>query len=233
MTSNEFISLYLAILSANNTTYSTVLDFAETIKIMIDSAEFTKLMVKIKNTKFEETDFVDHQYTTYLDQDTGAWCFEINQDDQKEIFKNHKEEISILAKAIQKLEKSKEIKEKSNGRIKMAYDDSNGVFSLDLYDEPLNRCETRLYTDGVIKDLGTTNKEEPFHLVRDVKVSKSTYTILVDYRNNVPLGAEIRGFTTTNFEMVYEEAKRLMMGLYFSYDENIKQNPKAYKFKRN
>ncbi len=229
---NDFISMYLAIMHKNGLDHILISDFIEIVKLIYDSSEFEDITERLDLFQIKEENFYEHPFTKSLD-DNGLWIFEITDEQTEEIFDKFDSETDLLTKAINKYAFSKYLETQTDGTIKMECDDPDGDYTLNRVTEPFNECETILFTDGTIEDLGVKHSDQMYSSYRDIIVKGSTFTILVDYQNKKPLAAEMRVSTMIDYSMVYEEAKKLMMGLSFAYDEDIKDSPKVYKFKRN
>lgn len=228
----EFITIYLAIMGENEIECIKIPDLIEVIKILYNSKDFKELVDKLELESFCDDDFYNHPYTKKLDDD-GFLFFDISDDEIEEVFKRYDRESELLTQAINKLSAAKYVDMRSNGKIKMAYDDPSGDYSLQIITEPFNNCESKIFTDGNIQNIGLKQGDELYNFFREVKVSDATFSIIVDYRNDIPLGAEIRAGTSADYLMVNQEARQLLKGLNFSYDEVVNEQPKVYKYKLN
>ena len=91
----------------------------------------------------------------------------------------------------------------------------------------MEEVEQRLYTDGNVKVYPQESKEELYQKKRCVTVSDSTYSIIINYKNNNPYYAEIRGISLGNYALICEEALKLMKNDISSYKVVESEKPKV------
>ena len=225
----EFLDLYLAVMAENEISCINIMDIVEVIKIIYSSDEFKTLRNKLHIEKLDTETILEHDFTTKLDEN-GILEFNVTEEEKEKILIKDINDTNALQSAINKRAIAGMLELSSEGKIKFQYDDPDGTYNLQhVLSDPLSEGETKIYTDGIIEEIPNKNHKELYTTTRDVKVTNSTYTILVDCFRNEPIGVEVRGISQGDYLMIATEAERLLEGHNEGYNEIKKDKPRTYK----
>jgi len=169
-----------------------------------------------------------HPFTKEITDDESI-KFELNDEQIAEILDNNSENVEQMAVAISKVNYSRYIEKKSEGKIKISYDNSDGDYEIGSYDSPLEEFETKVYTDGEVIDKGVFYEGGIFEKSRKINIRNSSYSIVVDYNGKKPLASVVRVMENSMLLMAVEEANNIIQGINLSHEAIIDKNPKIYK----
>lgn len=229
----EFLDLYFAVMKENEITCINIADISEVIRIIYASSEFRKLKEKLNINNLDVADILNHDFTIKLDEN-GILDFSVTDEEKDKILIKDIEITNLLQNAIFKRSISGMLALQSRGAIKFKYDESDGTYNLQCTQEnPISEGETRIYTDGTIEELPNNDFKTLYSNARDVNVTNSTYTILVDLVQGKPVEVELRGQACGDYLMMAQEALRLLHGIEESYRAFDDIKPKIYRRKIN
>ena len=227
----EFLDLYLAVMKKNEIKAIRISDIPEVIRILYASKEFEMYSRKLKIEKIAVADLEDHRFAVNIDP-SGVFEFSMPDDEFYKIMMKNPEDTRALTNAINKRAVAGYTERISGGTIAFKYDDPDGKYVLPcILNEPANQCETRIFTDGKIVSDTIRKNHDMYTMKRDVEIKESTYTIMIDYKNDIPEAAEVRALTQGDLIIISEEAKQLMRGRIESYDTN-NEIPRSYTLRR-
>ena len=227
---NRFLDLLFSVLQGTGLNEIDISEIPEIIKIIYSSKEFDSFKGKLKIEDLKVDHLLKHRFTSCLDED-GVLEFKVDKKDEEEILLKDIFDTNSMQTAINKRLIIRYIEGQNKEKVSFKYDDPDGEYNLPFKDNPLDECETKIFTDGTLEK--DEVKDDKFYSkVRIVKVANSTYTIMVDYEKNVPLNAEIRATSNGDFLMVCEEVKNILNGQINSYDVTNPVKPRTYRFKR-
>lgn len=227
--SNDFLNMYYALMGENEIECVRLYDIVEIVKAIYSSSETFDLASKLNIEDLDINLIKKHPFTKSVNEDELIEI-KISDDEIDSIFDKYDAYSSMLAKAINRVTLSRYFEMLSNGKIKIDYDDSDGVYEIVSGDSPIIDCETKVFTDGKIITEEVSSEGEMLK-TKKIRVDDSTYTIVVDYKNSKALLAEIRATDSSILPMVIDEASCVMNGINSSYDEICSDKPKIYKFK--
>ncbi len=228
--SKNFLNLYYAIMSENGIEKIRLYDIVEIVKAIYSSSETKELASCLNIEDLNLPVIIEHPFTKNVTDDEIIE-FYVSDDDIDKILEKYSNYANQMALAINKVTYSKYIEKKSEGKIKILYDDSDGDYEITSSDSPYEDCETKVFTDGNVDDNGITLGNEMFLKNRKIVISNSTYSIVVDYKNKKPVYSEARAMSSEMIPMVIEETNDIMNGIDISHNIFLDKRPKVYKRK--
>ena len=228
---NEFLSLLFSIYKETGLITINIDDITEIINVLYHSDEFLEYRNKLKLGNIDIEAIATHPFCESINED-GDIEYSVNDKLQKKILERKKKDTMHLRNAINKYLLGRIYGQVSNGIIELQYEDPDGEYILPFIDNPMNEFETTLYTDGnITEDKFVIDPE--YSKVRTVKVSNSTYTIMVNNQKKQPTNLKIRGLTVGDFIMIFNEASLILKKKMVNYEIVSKDKPRTYKLRRN
>lgn len=228
----QFVELYLAIMSENKRKKINLEEMSETIKALYSSSEFSSFVKKLNIEHLIADIVISNRFVKSFNED-GTIEFFVFKKEREKILSTDGKDTTSLKNAIAKVTLANYIDKTSGGMISFKYDDPSGEYDLP-YDNsiPFQERETKIFTDGVIINNEIKRGKELYSKTRSLKIDGATYTILIDYLANKPLAAEIRSTSQGDYLSVINQTQRLMNGINDAFEEVDKEKPKGYRLKK-
>ena len=225
--SNEFLDLFFAVMKENKKEKIDVMDIGNVLNVVFSSKEFNYLNNLIDLESLNGKKILEHKYLKDINKD-GVITIKMSEKDKDEVKEKSPFAFMFLSDAFNKYYIMEDIKEKTEGMITFVNDYPDGNYELPYFAYPMEEKEERIYTDGEIENIINEKGEELYQNTRYVNIKDSTYSIIVDYNNNKPIAAEIRGISLGNYKLMCDEAYTLMRNDTSNYQLITKDKPKVY-----
>lgn len=230
----EFINLVYSIIQGFGQNGVYAMSIPGIIKYLNDSDEFHEAMVKLDIEDMEFDDIKDCKYVTNYDITNNYITFEVPKEEAEKIMGKDPKLTAAVNNATVKYFMALQIDHQSKGTIYFDSDDPDGNYTLPYVCDATDETQSKLYTDGkIVKDELMLDYDQPYRYNREIEVTDSTYTIVVDERRGEPTGVAIRGITIGNYQLMIEEALKLQRKVATGYKQETEEKPYIYTLYKN
>lgn len=228
---NKYLDIFYSVMNDNNIYSTSILDMVEIVKIIFSSEDFKLLSSRLDVNEFTEDNVLNHRYTIDFDEN-GVVSFEVPEEKRTKIINDNMVDAGYIQMAINKRALVKQISVKSNGVFEFKYDGPDTVYEMPLIHSGDYDLDSALFTDGKLSDNHFYKRSEIGTNTRVIRVSNATFSIILFTSNGLINKGELRGLYYGDYDVLLEQAKKIMNKSTESFDEVVKESPKVYRFKK-